>query len=391
MKSRGILILSAAHVCDDLNQGALPALLPFFIAERNFTIAAAGGLVLAANVTSSVLQPLLGLHADRAGAPWLVPAGLFLAGTGVALSGLAPTYPLVLLAAAVSGIGVAAFHPEAARQVASLSGQRRGTAMGIFAVGGNIGFAIGPALATALQIAFGLRGTMGLVVPAVGMAVVLLATRQFIPKASGDSVDSGKAAERDRWGSFWRLAAVAVCRAFVFYGLNTFIPLYWIHVFGTSKAAGAAALTLMLAAGVAATLAGGWLADHVGRRRVVVWSHVLLFPFLLAFLGTGSAAVALALLVPIGVTLYAPFSVMTVMGQEYVPSRVATASGFIIGVAVTLGGLVAPVLGRIADLHGVHAALSTLLFVPLVGALIAATLPRDLAGVSSGPGPRANS
>ena len=123
---------------------------------------------------------------------------------------------------------------------------------------------------------------------------------------------------------------------------------------------------------------GGWLGDHIGRRRVVVWSHVLLFPFLLAFLSASSAGLALALLVPIGVTLYAPFSVMTVMGQEYVPSRVATASGFIIGVAVTLGGLVAPLLGRVADLHGVHAALSTLLFVPLAGALLAATLPREL-------------
>ena len=385
MRHRAIALLSAAHVCDDLNQGALPALLPFFIAERHYTIAAAGGLILAANVTSSVLQPVLGLHADRRGAPWLVPAGLFLAGTGVALSGLAPTYFLVLLSAAVSGIGVAAFHPEAARQVASLSGERRGTAMGIFAVGGNIGFAIGPALATPLQIAFGLRGTTWLVLPAVTMGAVLIRTRQTTTQLSRAAAEPPTGADPDRWGSFWRVAAVAICRAFVFYGLNTFIPLYWIHVFAKSKAAGAAALTLMLSAGVAATLAGGWLADRIGRRRVVVWSLALLFPFLLAFLSTGSATVALALLVPIGVTLYAPFSVMTVMGQEYVPSRVATASGFIIGVAVTLGGLVAPVLGRIADLHGVHAALSTLLFVPLVGALIATTLPRDRAGISSGP------
>jgi len=250
--------------------------------------------------------------------------------------------------------------------------------MGIFAVGGNVGFAIGPALATPLQIAFGLRGTLWLFVPAVTMGAVLLATRRRAPAVSPAAVPSGNALPPDRWGSFWRLAGVAVGRAFVFYGLNTFIPLYWIHVFGRSNAAGGAALTLMLSAGVVATFAGGWLGDHIGRRRVVVWSHVLLFPFLVAFLSASSAGLALALLVPIGVTLYAPFSVMTVMGQEYVPSRVATASGFIIGVAVTLGGLVAPLLGRIADLHGVHAALSTLLFVPLAAALLAATLPREL-------------
>ncbi len=380
MRRRAIALLATAHLFDDVNQGVIPALLPFFIAERHFTIAAAAGLVFASNIASSVLQPLFGLLADRRSLPWLVPVGLLLAGTGVALAGLAPSYALVLAAAAVTGIGVAAFHPEAARQIYSLSGERRATAMSFFAVGGNLGFALGPALATPLQIAFGLRGTVLLVLPALAMSLVLLRVGARAPTGTAPASEHRRKSAPDRWAAFARLSAPVLCRAIVFYGLNTFIPLYWIHVFGSSKAAGGAALTLMLGSGVAGTLAGGWLADRFGRRVVVLVSLVALCPLMAAFVGTASRATALALLVPIGLALYAPFSVMTVMGQEYLPGRVGTASGLTIGLAVTLGGLAAPLLGRFADLHGVKAAVSLLVLIPLAGAAATLTLPRELPG-----------
>jgi MFS transporter, FSR family, fosmidomycin resistance protein len=377
MRRRAITLLAAAHLFDDLNQGVVPALLPFFISERGFSIAAAAGLIFASNIASSVLQPLFGLLADRRSVPWLIPCGLLLAGTGVALTGLAPTYALVLGAAAATGIGVAAFHPEAARQVYLFSGARRATAMSFFAVGGNLGFAIGPALATPLQLAFGLRGTVLLVLPALAMALVLLRAGVAGASTAAMPLEDASGGEPDRWWAFLRLSAPVVCRAIVFYGLNTFIPLYWIHVFGASKAAGATALTLMLSAGVAGTLLGGWLADHFGRRIVVLVSMLVLFPLLWEFVATPSRTLALALLVPIGLALYAPFSVMTVMGQEYLPGRVGTASGLTIGLAVTLGGLAAPLLGRIADLHGVRAALTMLVAVPVAGAIATLTLPRE--------------
>jgi FSR family fosmidomycin resistance protein-like MFS transporter len=383
MKKRAIALLAAAHLFDDVNQGVIPALIPFFISERGFTIAAAAGLVFASNVSSSVLQPLFGALADRKSAPWLVPAGLFLAGAGVAAAGLAPTYLLVLACAGATGIGVAAFHPEAARQVYLQSGAKRATAMSFFATGGNLGFAIGPAIATPIQIALGLRGTALLVVPALAMALVLVRSGPMRTVAASHA-HAGKAAGADRWSAFARLSGPVLCRAIVFYALNTFVPLYWIREFSASKAAGGAALTLMLSSGVAGTLAGGWLADRFGRRIVVLGSMLLLFPLLLAFVSAHSAALALALMVPIGLFLYAPFSVMTVLAQEYLPGRVGTASGLTIGLAVTLGGLAAPVLGRIADLHGVRAAVSSVALVPLLGAGLAMTLPRE--PEDSGPG-----
>ena len=206
--------------------------------------------------------------------------------------------------------------------------------------------------------------------------------------AARASRPAGTAAPRDRnrWGAFVRLSAPVICRAIVFYGLNTFIPLYWIQSYGASKAAGATALTLMLSAGVVGTLLGGWLADRFGRRVVVIVSMLALSSAAARRSSRPQPTTALvALLVPIGLALYAPFSVMTVMGQEYLPGRVGTASGLTIGLAVTLGGLAAPLLGRIADLHGVRAALSTLVAVPVVGALATLTLPRDARLDERGP------
>lgn len=393
MKKRPIVLLAAAHLCDDVNQGVIPALIPFFVADRGFTIAAAAGLVFASNVSSSVLQPLFGMLADRRSAPWLVPAGLFLAGAGVACAGLVPTYGLVLACVGATGVGVAAFHPEAARQVYVQSGARRATAMSWFATGGNLGFAIGPAIATPIQLAFGFRGTALLVIPVSIMAVVLLRNPS---RETGDgrrkTVDSGSSrlpsavsrlpvpVPRDDWGAFGRLSAPVLCRAVVFYALNTFVPLYWIREFGSSKAAGGAALTVMLGSGVAGTLAGGWLADRFGRRVVVLGSMFLLTPLLAAFAFCRQPLPALLLMVPIGLALYAPFSVMTVMGQEYLPGRVGTASGLTIGLAVTLGGLAAPVLGRLADLRGIRFALASVVLVPLLGAAVALTLPRESGG-----------
>jgi FSR family fosmidomycin resistance protein-like MFS transporter len=249
--------------------------------------------------------------------------------------------------------------------------------MSFFAVGGNLGFAIGPALATPLQLEFGLRGTIFLVLPALIMALVLLRAGVSGAPAAATNREEAAGGEPDRWWAFLRLSAPVICRAIVFYGLNTFIPLYWIQSYGASKAAGATALTLMLSAGVAGTLLGGWLADRFGRRVVVLVSMLALVPLLWEFVVTPSRTLALVLLVPIGLALYAPFSVMTVMGQEYLPGRVGTASGLTIGLAVTLGGLAAPLLGRIADVHGVRAALSTLVAVPVAAAIATLTLPRD--------------
>ena len=140
-------------------QGAVPALLPFLVAQRGYSYGAASALVLAATVASSIVQPLFGLASDRHSMPWLMPAGLLLAGVGLAVAGLVHPYGLTFAAITLSGLGVAAYHPEASRYANYVSGRRRATGMSLFSVGGNAGFALGPLVVTPLLLLLGPPGT----------------------------------------------------------------------------------------------------------------------------------------------------------------------------------------------------------------------------------------
>jgi MFS transporter, FSR family, fosmidomycin resistance protein len=379
MDRPSIALLSAGHLCADLCQGAVPAFLPFFIIEQRLSYAAAAGLVLATNLAASFVQPLFGQLADRFSSPWLMPAGLFVAGTGLALAGFAPNYWLIALSLALSGIGIAAFHPEAARLTNAVSGKKRATGMSIFSIGGSAGFALGPLLTTVILLALGLKGAPLLIVPTAALAVVLISQfRRFFPYRSrskqGDHTKIGL--QTDARGPFARLTVAIICRSVIFYGLNTFLPLYWVLVLHQSKAAGGLALTVLLVAGAFGTLVGGRMADRYGRYIVVLTSLGVLTPLLLLFVALSSSnpIIAPVLLLPIGFTLFAPFSVMVVMGQEYLPNHVGVASGVTLGLSMTVGGLAAPLFGRVADLYGIHIALTGLAFVPLLATGLALTL-----------------
>ena len=367
---KSIALLSAAHLSDDINQGAVPAMLPFFIAANHLTYAAAAGLVLAQTLSSSVAQPLFGMLADRRSSPWLIPVGLCFAGMGIALAGLAPNYGLIFAAIAASGLGVSAFHPEASRRVRHLSGSRQATAMSLFTVGGMAGFAIGPLVITPTLIAFGIHGAVVLAFPVAIMALTVayrLPRFTTVEESRGTRIRGHAALGSEHWSDFARLTVVVMLRSVVFFGLNTFVPLYWTGVLGGSKAGGGLALTTFLAAVTLGTLIGGRMADRHGRRIVVVASLGALVPLLLVFLSSSSVTAALALLVPVGIALAAPASVVVVMGQEYLPNRLGLAAGVTLGLSMTVGGLFMPLFGSIADHYGLTTAMKLLSIVPALG------------------------
>jgi FSR family fosmidomycin resistance protein-like MFS transporter len=381
---KAIGILSAAHLSDDVNQGVVPAMLPFFITANHLTYAAAAGLVLAQTLASSVVQPLFGMLADRRSSPWLIPAGLSLAGIGVALAGIAPTYRLIFAAIALSGLGISAFHPEAARRVRYLSGSRQATTMSLFTVGGMVGFAIGPLMITPTLIAFGTRGATLLALPVLLMGAIVtwqlprITTVHISHRAGGRVV----AAAPERWNDFVRLTAVVVTRSIVFFGLNTFIPLYWTRVLNGSKAGAGLALTTMLFAVAAGTLIGGRLADRFGRRIVIVVSLAAVVPIMLLMLRTQSFVAVGSLLILVGLTLSASNSVVVVMAQEYLPNRVGLAAGVTLGLSMTIGGLLMPVFGSIADHHGLATALLILTILPALGFALSLGLHESSSGTT---------
>ena len=366
----GVALMSTVHVVDDVYQGVVPALLPFLIAERHYTYAAASGLVLAATVLSSVAQPAFGWWTDRRPRRWMISAGLLLAAGGIGVAGLTSDYWVTWAALAASGLGVAAFHPEAARAARQASGSSA-RAMSAFAVGGNVGYALGPLVATPVLLLVGLEGTVLLVLPAVAAAAVLVARL--------DRVLDGTAARprrrtmptgHDDWRAFGWLTGVVVVRSVIFFGVTTFLALYLVDDLGAGTAVGAAALTVFLGSGVLGTLLGGWVADRAGRLASIRLGFALALPSLLGVALAPNALVALGFTVLTGIGVYLPFSVFVVLGQDYLPQHIGTASGVTVGLAVTAGGLVSPLLGLLADRTDLRTVLTLLVALPVVGLLL---------------------
>lgn len=378
---RSMALLAIAHMTDDVNQSFIPAILPFLILKLHLSYAAAAGLVLAQAISSSVVQPAIGHLADRRPMPWLIGLGLLLAGGGVAAMGIAPTFALLFTASLVSGIGVAMFHPEAARFANYVAGAKKATGMRWFAAGGNVGFAIGPAFATAAVAAWGLHGTLAAAVPVLIVAGIVFAERRRLATFLPARRKGGTLPEfADDWQSFWRLTAFVVVRSMAYIGLVTFIPLYCIAVLHGSPALGAAVLTTYLACGVLGTLAGGPLADRFGRRTVLLTSTgaatalIALFVLVTAR-GNVPPGAPFALAGAIGFVLVASQTSFIVLGQEYLPNRLGMASGVTLGLAVSLGGTFTPVLGAIGDAHGIAVTISTIAVLSAIAMAIGFTLP----------------
>ncbi|MFF0728520.1 MFS transporter [Streptomyces sp. NPDC004134] len=370
---RPLTLLSVGHACVDVYQGAVAALVPFFVAERAYSYAAASGVVLAASLLSSVVQPLFGVLTDRRPLPWLLPVSTLAAGAGVALAGVSGSYAVTLAVVALSGVGVAAYHPEAAR-VARRASAGSHTAMGWFSLGGNLGFATAPPLVAAVAAAGGLRASPLLVLPALAGAALCAAAlrglRPYAPeKAAEGAGRSGIPGGRDDWPSFARLTGAVVCRSVVFVGLSAFVSLYVPGRTAGGTAAGTAALFVLYLGGAVGTVAGGRLASRFGRLPVVRWSYALSCPAVAGVVFVpGPAVYVFVALTSAG--LYVPFSLHITLGQDYLPRHVGTAGGVTLGLAVSAGGLASPAIGVLADATSLTAALSPLIALPAVGLLL---------------------
>jgi FSR family fosmidomycin resistance protein-like MFS transporter len=353
MNRQAILLLALGHFLIDFCQGVVPALVPFLVAERNFSYTAAASLVFAISATSSVVQPVFGQLADRIAMAWLLPASILMAGASLSLGAQAASYPLVLAAFGFSGLGVAAFHPEAARKAFLASGDRRTTGMSWFSVGGGLGFALAPALTTLVAVSWGMTGLLALLAPTVIIAGLVAALISSMP-ARRHSEHGGATTCDDDWPAFGILSGATVCRSIVFYGLNTFLALYFMSRWGQDAARANRALVVFLGTSIFGTLLGGWLADRFGRRTVIRTGFAGATAILAVFVSVARQDVALALLVPLALFIFMPTSVLVVLGQEYLPRRVGMASGVTLGLAVSVGGMCTPLLGRMGDRYGLE-------------------------------------
>ncbi len=373
MNRRGIAMMSSAHLADDFYQGVVPAMLPFFVAERHYSYAAVAGLTLAATIFSSVAQPAFGWWTDKQPRRWLIPVGMITAAAGVALAGFFSSYVVTWLVIALSGLGIAAFHPAAARAARQAAGDHN-RAMSVFALGGNTGFALGSLVATPVLLVAGLRGTALLIFPAVAMAAVLVKKLDHVLDGADGRRGSALPTGVDNWPAFARLTSVIVIRSILFGAVSAFLALYFISHFGASKAVGGAALTTYLVSSAIGTYLGGWFADRYGRLLTVRAGLAAIAPALVGVLLAPSEPIGLIFVVLLGVTMSLPFALFMMLGQDYLPNRIGTASGITVGLAVTVGGLFSPLLGWLADVTSLRLMFAVLIVLPIAACLLSMSM-----------------
>lgn len=366
MDIKAVLILSFLHFATDLNQGALPALLPFFKQKFELTYAVTGSIVFFTNLFSSVVQPLFGYIADRKPLRWLLPLAPLVASFGMALSGLAPSFLLLIPMVVVSGIGVALFHPEAFKNAYFHAGERKATGVSLFAFGGSMGIAVGPLYALAAVSRLGTDGTLALLLPAtVGLILFALAIKgkPETPRTVHASSEH-EPLSRTQKVAFLLLVLLAVFRAWTQFGIASYIPFYWIeHLKGDPVTAGKLVSTFLIS-GAIGTLLGGALADKVGHKRFLLVTLLVSVPLLQGLFYIKGSLLFLLLAVT-GAILISSFGTTTVMGQVLLPQYVGTASGIMVGLTISTGGLGLTLLGAVADKWGVPVALRVTTLLPL--------------------------
>lgn len=373
------LMTMCGHICTDINQGALPALLPFLVLNKDISYASAAGLIFAANSVSSFVQPLLGWLGDKVSWTWLMGLGIFLAGVGTAAIGWLDNYWAIFFAVMVSGVGVAIFHPEGGKIANLTAGEKKGAGIAIFSVGGNIGFALGPVIVSLAMSTLGMKGTAVFLVPAVAMPLVVLANLKNLNRITAEARTRKRGGqdseEQDDWPSFFKAASCVTARSIVAYGLTTFIPLYFAVVLFLPEASASSTLTLFSIAAATATLLGGHLADRVGFNRIIRICFTLLVPLLLLFPLLDNVHLAVILLIPMAFMLNAPQSASIALGQKFLPNHIGTSSGIMLGLAVSVGGMVAPGIGWVGDHYGLTAAMYVVAGFSVLVMLLAYLIP----------------
>jgi FSR family fosmidomycin resistance protein-like MFS transporter len=375
--TRVLGLLALGHLVVDMNQGALAPLLPFLKTAFGLSYVASATILLVATMTSSAIQPVFGYLADRATRRWLLPWAVLLAATGISLAGIVPSYWALLGVVVVSGLGVAAYHPEGYRTANQVAGDRKATGLSLFSIGGNIGIALGPPAVTFLVPRFGLPGTLGLIGPGLLVAALLATVLPGLIAAPAASATPRVAREggRSMRGAMALLIGVVTVRSWTQLGLVTYVPFLYVDVLGQDPRIVGPLLFLFLGAGAVGTLAGGPIADRWGSRRYIVASFLLSVPFIALFLwrpGGWLAAVALA---GTGFVLVSSFSITVALGQAYLPKSLGMAAGLIVGLAIGTGGIGVTILGWVADHWGVFRALHLVAALPVAGLVAALCLP----------------
>jgi FSR family fosmidomycin resistance protein-like MFS transporter len=372
--------ISVSHFLNDLMQSLIPSVYPILKENYALDFSQIGMITFAFMVTSSLLQPIVGLYTDRRPKPFSLALGMGFTFAGLILLSVAHHYVFIILAAALVGMGSAIFHPESSRIARVASGGRFGFAQSIFQVGGNFGSALGPVLAALIVVPFG-QGSIAWFSLVAGLAIILLwrIGAWYKPRI----VPRPVAKVRPKPGGLptarvaFALAVLVVLlfsKAFYLSGITSYYTFYMIHKFGVSTQTAQIYLFVFLASSACGTFFGGPLGDRFGRKYVIWFSILGSLPFTLA-LPYADLYWSAVLSVLIGFVIASAMPQIIVYAQELMPHRLGMISGIFFGLVFGVGGIGAAVLGTVADHKGIDFVYRVCSFLPALG-LVAVLLPR---------------
>jgi len=374
--------LSASHMLNDMMQSLMLALYPLLKGKFALSFSQVGVITLTYQLTASLFQPLIGLYTDRHPVRYALPVGMSSTLCGLVLLGFAPSFGVVLVAAALIGLGSAVFHPESSRIARFASGGRHGLAQSLFQLGGNTGTAIGPLVAAAIIVPNGQQSVAWFAgVALCGVMLLLQVSRWYATQHAASATKRGRGSEqahalsqRAVLGAIAVLLVLIFSKYFYVAGLSSFYTFYLIEKFQLSVQSAQVHLFLFLFASAAGTIAGGPIGDRFGRKPVI-WASILgVAPFAL-LLPHADLFWTTTLTIVIGLVLSSAFSAILVYAQELIPGHVGMVSGLFFGFAFGMGGLGAAVLGTLADRTSIDVVYRVIAYLPLLG-IVAALLPK---------------
>ncbi|WP_454869045.1 MFS transporter [Pseudomonas farris] len=372
--------VALAHLINDLIQAVLPSIYPMLKASYGLTFTQIGLITLTFQLTASLLQPWVGYHTDRHPKPWLLPAGTICTLIGILMMSVVGSFPMILLAAGLIGVGSSTFHPEASRVARLASGGRFGLAQSTFQVGGNAGSAFGPLLAAAIIIPYGQGHVAWFGLFALfALFVLYRISRWYANHLNLFKLKQGQAATHGLSkgrviSALVVLGLLVFSKYFYMASLTSYFTFYLIEKFDLSVASSQLHLFLFLGAVAAGTFFGGPIGDKIGRKAVIWFSILGVAPFTL-MLPHVDLFWTSVLSVVIGFILASAFSAIVVYAQELVPGNVGMIAGVFFGLMFGFGGIGAALLGHLADVHGIEYVYFLCSFLPLLGVL-AIFLPR---------------